>query len=227
VTLAQPVAAGRVGRMLMQPTIELVHQARTELADVEREIREHPLLDALEAGETPRASLQALAAEQQLIIPSDRRSFAQLAARFPGDPAGAFFLSMAEGEGLALGLLADFTAAVGGAPANFAPSPDCQAYPAFVAWLALNGSSTDVTLAFLANLTAWGGNCGRVAAALRSQYGLDDRAVAFFEFFASPPDDFEERALAVIDAGLAAGDDPAAARRWADLSPRRWRPQRR
>jgi hypothetical protein len=41
--------------------------------------------------------------------------------------------------------------------------------------------------------------------------------VAFFTFFASPPPGFEQRALAVIDAGLAAGDDPADARRAARL----------
>jgi hypothetical protein len=64
-----------------------------------------PFLGALEAGQAPRSALEALAAEQHLVIPSDRRSFAQLAARFPEDPAGAFFLSMAEGEGLALGQL--------------------------------------------------------------------------------------------------------------------------
>lgn len=59
---------------------------------------------------------------------SDRRSFAQLATRFPADPAGAFFLSMAEGEGLALGLLQNFATAVGVGPdwlAAYEPSPDC------------------------------------------------------------------------------------------------------
>src|SRR5215218_1028575 len=195
---------------------ELLEQASAEVADVERLIREHPFLEALEAGQASRSALEALAAEQHLIIPSDRGSFAQLAARFPEDPAGAFFLSMAEGEGLAFGLLHDFAAAVGVGKERLAtsePSPDCQAYPAFVAWMALNGSSTDVALSFLANLAAWGANCGRVAVALRQRYGLDEGTVAFFTFFASPPPDFEQRALAVIDAGLAAGDDPAHARR--------------
>jgi TENA/THI-4/PQQC family len=194
----------------------LLDGARADLAGVERAIREHPFLDALDAGEVSRDALAALAGEQRLIVSSDRRSFAHLAARFPEDPAGAFFLSMAEGEGVALGLLRDLAAGLE-APeerlAAYEPIPDCQAYPAFVAWLALNGSRSDVALAFLANLSAWGANCARVAAALRERYGLDDGAVAFFAFFASPPADFEPRALAVIDAGLAAGDDPALARR--------------
>jgi thiaminase len=203
----------------MHPSItgpELLDRARADLAEVERAIREHPFLDALESGQAPHHALQALAGEQHHIIPSDRRSFAQFAARFPADPAGAFFLSMAEGEGLALGLLQDFAAAVGVDEQwlmAYEPSPDCQAYPAFVAWLALNGSSADVALAFLANLEAWGANCSRVADALRRRYGLDETAVAFFTFFASPPPGFEQRALTVIDAGLAAGDDPAHARR--------------
>jgi thiaminase len=195
---------------------ELLDQARSDLTEVERSIREHPFLDALESGRAPRGALEALAGEQRFVIASDRRSFAQLTARFPADPAGAFFLSMAEGEGLALGLLQDFATAVGvdeTSLAAYEPSPDCQAYPAFVAWLALNGSSTDVALAFLANLAAWGANCGRVADALRRRFGLDEAAVAFFTFFASPPPGFEQRALTVIEAGLAAGDDPRRARR--------------
>ena len=88
-----------------------------------------------------------------------------------------------------------------------------QAYPAFVAWLALNGSRADVVLAFLANLAAWGENCGQVAAALREAYGAGEDTVAFFDFFATPAEDFEARALEVLDEGLAAGDSPVLARR--------------
>jgi hypothetical protein len=91
---------------------ELLARARDELVGVARAIRAHPFLDELEAGRAPRAALETMAAEQQLVIASDRRSFAQLAARFPSDPAGAFFLSMAEGEGVALGPLADHCAAL-------------------------------------------------------------------------------------------------------------------
>ena len=42
----------------------------------------------------------------------------------------------------------------------------------------------------------WGENCSNVAAALREAYGAGNDAVAFFDFFASPPADFEPRALA-------------------------------
>jgi hypothetical protein len=93
------------------------------------------------------------------------------------------------------------------------PHPGIQAYPAFVAWLALNGSRADVVLAFLSNLAVWGDNCAAVAATLRDAYDADDAAVAFFDFFANPPAGFEARALAVLEEGLAGGDSPVSARR--------------
>ena len=76
---------------------------------------------------------------------------------------------MAEGEGVALDKLRGLAGWLGMTDAELRahePHPGAQAYPAFVAWLALNGSRADVALACLANLAAWGENCGKVAAAL-------------------------------------------------------------
>jgi hypothetical protein len=195
---------------------QLVARTADELAGTAAAIRSHRFLDRLRAREVPDARLRALAGEQHAIVSSDRRSFAQLAARFPAGLAGEFFLGMAEGEGVALDKLrglAGWLGMTGDEVRAHEPHPGAQAYPAFVAWLALNGSRADVVLAFLANLAAWGENCGQVAAALRTAYGAGDEAVAFFDFFASPPEDFEDRALAVLDEGLAAGDSPVLARR--------------
>lgn len=195
---------------------ELVAQTRRELAQTAEEIRSHRFLTLLRNREVPDERLRALAGEQQAIVSSDRRSFAQLAARFPAGLAGTFFLGMAEGEGLALDKLQGLAGWLGltddGLRA-YEPHPGAQAYPSFVAWLALNGSRADVVLAFVANLAAWGENCEQVAAALRDSYGAGAEATAFFDFFAHPPEDFEPRALAVLDEGLAAGDSPVLARR--------------
>ena len=111
--------------------------------------------------------------------------------------AGAFFLGTAEGESVALDKLRGLCAWLGMTDDKLRahePYPRAHAYAAFVAWLALNGSRADVVLAFLANLAVWGENCGKVAAALREAYRAGDAAVAFFDFFASPPTDFEARA---------------------------------
>ncbi|MGQ0716529.1 MAG: transcriptional regulator [Pseudonocardiales bacterium] len=195
---------------------ELVAQTQRELVETADAVRSHRFLARLRARDVPVARLRALAGEQHAIVSSDRRSFAQLATRFPAGLAGEFFLGMAEGEGLALGKLRGLAGWLGQTEDDLRahePHPGAQAYPAFVAWLALNGSRADVVLAFLANLAAWGENCGQVAAALREVYGAGADAVAFFEFFANPPEDFESRALAVLGEGLAAGDSPVLARR--------------
>jgi len=145
--------------------------------------------------------------EQRAIIRSDRRSFDHLAGRFPTAPAGSFFGDMAAGEVEALRLLERFAAVVG-LGAGYEPLPGCQAYPAYVAWLALNGSPADVALALLANLDSWGRSCGRMRDALRPVYGAD--AVAFFDYFARPPVGFEQRALTLVTAGAQASARRAA-----------------
>ncbi len=188
---------------------ELLAAVRAELAPVERALAGHRYLAELEAGRVADGSLRAFAGEQRAIITGDRRSFEHLAGRFPQPPAGPFFADMAAGETEALQLLARFAAAVG-ASDDYEPLAGCQAYSAFVAWLALNGSPADVALAFLANLEAWGCSCARMRDALGPIYG--DEAVAFFDFFAQTPPGFEERALALVATG-----DPASARRAARL----------
>jgi hypothetical protein len=100
---------------------------------------------------------------------------------------------------------------------RYEPQPGCQTYAAYVAWLALNGAQGDVALALIANFGAWGSYCGAVAEALRSRYGLDDKACAFFDFFATPVPEVEEQALAVARASMAAGEPPQLARRYARL----------
>jgi thiaminase len=187
----------------------LLDELLSELAPVEAAIRGHRYLDSL-AVALPR-SLELFASEQYSILASDRRSFAQLAARFPAGAAGDLFLVLAEGEGQALArllLLAEELGLDEDRLRTYEPLPTAQAYPAYVAWLALNGSRADVALAFLANLAAWGDNCARMAETLRGRHDT-----AFFDFFAEPAPSFQERALAVADEGLAAGESPERARR--------------
>ena len=183
---------------------ELLERARVELAALEASIAAHPFLEALERGGVSDATLRAFAGEQYAILHSDRRSFAHLASRFPEPPAGDLFLELAVGEGTALEHLRAFAASLGldeDALRTHEPRTETQAYPAFVAWLALNGSRADVALAFLANLEAWGASCARMAGALDGRFD-----VAFFEFFAQTPPGFEQSALAVIAQGLDAGE---------------------
>ncbi|QFG26336.1 transcriptional regulator [Actinomadura sp. WMMB 499] len=196
----------------------LVARARRE---VEAGAGGNRFLDLLEAGDLPRERLVWMAVEEYRIVRSDQRSFALLAARYPDPPSGDLFLELAQGEGRALNLLDGFAAALGESEKNLNardPLPFAQAYPAHLAQRAAFGTATEVALAMLVNLEEWGGYCARTAHALRGRYGFPEEAVAFFSFFAEPPPGFGERALAVVAAGLDAGDDPVEAVRCARLT---------
>jgi hypothetical protein len=196
---------------------------RTTTADLAPDPRTNPLVPRIADGTALRPTLAALALEQTWVIPADRRAFLHLAERSATtDPeAAAFFRALAEGEALAGERLTVFARACGVDEAretSYEPLPGCQAYPAYVAWLALNASPADVVLALTANFSAWGGYCATIATALREQYGFTDEACAFFDFFAEPSPELESQATAAVQAGLDGGRlDETSAHRYGRL----------
>ncbi|WP_317619900.1 transcriptional regulator [Streptomyces sp. CBMA156] len=176
------------------PILDQIQGLRAELAPGDTA---PALVTALAGGTAPRSATAELAAQQQRIIRSDRRSLLLLAARCADRPVGAWFAALADGESAALHTLPALGAAVGldpGALESRPPLPGCQAYPHFLAWLALNGEPDAVAVALVTNFTAWGGYCAAIAHALRHRYGLSDEACAFFDFFAQPPAELEQQA---------------------------------
>ncbi len=180
------------------------------------------LLPLIARGAARRETLAVLALEQREVIAADRRAFLRLAMGIPPlersrewgrsveeEAAGeAFFTLLARGEELAAERLAAFAEACGvdeARAAAYEPLPGCQAYPAYVAWLAVNGSPADVVLALNANFSAWGGYCAVIAEALRRHYGFSDEACGFFDFFAEPAPALEQRAREAVQAALDAG----------------------
>ncbi|MFF5969329.1 transcriptional regulator [Streptomyces collinus] len=180
---------------------------RTTTAALAPDPEANPLVPRIAAGTAPLAALAALALEQSWVIPADRRAFEHLAVRSAAaDPqAAAFFTTLAEGEALAGERLVAFARACRAQEASYEPLPGCQAYPAYVAWLALNAAPADVVLALTANFSAWGGYCATIATALREHYGFTDEACAFFDFFAEPSPDLDRLAVAAVEAALDAG----------------------
>jgi hypothetical protein len=194
---------------------ELLDQIQAELAPHDDDNRLVPLISA---GRAPRAVFAAIAAEEQRITRSDWRSFHALAARSDEPHARAFFGGLAPGEQQALGMLDALVAVAGADQGTELPRPGCQAYPAYVAWLALNGEPSEVAAGIYANFAAFGRYCKAVAAGMREHYGFADDACAFFDFFAADVPEIEQQALAAIQAGLDAGRlDPGEARLFARL----------
>jgi TENA/THI-4/PQQC family len=181
---------------------DLLDTARRQLEPDEDANRLVPLIAT---GQAPRTVLAALAAEQHHVITSDWRSFLTLAARSETPAGRELYTSLAQGETLALSHLRSLAAACDldqAALDGYEPQAGCQAYPAYLAWLALNAHPTEALIAIVANFTAWGTYCATIAAALRRHYGFDDRACAFFDLFATPSPELEQQALAAVEAGL-------------------------
>jgi hypothetical protein len=171
---------------------------------------DNPLLPLIASGAADRATLAVLALEQHLVIGSDHRSFARLAQRAATEaPAGAsFFRLLADGEAVAAGHLTAFARACGvdeERAAAHEPLPGCQAYPSYVARLALEAEPADAVLALTANFASWGGYCAVIAQALRHHYDFGDDACAFFDFFAEPSPDLEKSARTAVEEGWEAG----------------------
>ena len=199
---------------------KFVDGVRHELQPVSTKILNHRYLQALEAGRIERGQLRIFAGQQSHIIGSDLRSVAQMVARAGSERSQAFFLELLEGERAALKALELFNAGVAaapGTPVSDDPLPGAFAYCAFVAWLSLYASEAEFAGALLINLPVWGTNCGRMADALRSKYGLSEAEVSFFTLFSAAPTGFEERAATVIAEGLAQGVATTKIRRAASM----------
>ncbi len=189
---------------------ELIAETRARLKAVEDKLFAHPYLSAVEEGRITKERLRIFAGEQYYIINSDLRSVALLVSRQGHGPSRDFFLGALQGEAAARDALLAFARALEMSEDDlraYEPMPGCQAYPAYVAWLAAYGSAADFAAAFLVNLPAWARSCARMSAALKGKYGLSSEAVAFFDLFAAPAPEFEADSLRVIQDGLDRGVD--------------------
>lgn len=198
----------------------LLDEARKAIATTEERIRRHPYLEALEARRVEKGKLALFAGQQCHIIDSDLRSVALIVSRAESQGARDFLAGMLQGERAALTALGAFGQALGLSSQQLhaaEPLPGAFAYSAYVNWLATYGTAAEFVGAFLVNLEAWGGNCGRMSRALQGAYGLSEKDVAFFDLFAGAPPGFEEQGLAVVEEGLGQGADPVRIRRAARL----------
>ncbi|MEV6977622.1 transcriptional regulator [Kitasatospora sp. NPDC093806] len=199
-------------------TEQQLQDLRAELAPEDE--RPPTLVAAFATGRGRLGVLAELAAQQRRIITSDRRSLLLLATRRADTPLGAWFAGLADGESAALRTLPALATACGLSPEEAAarpPLPGCQAYPAYLAWLALNGQPTAVAGALVANFAAWGGYCATLAGALRRFHGLGEEACAFFDFFAQPATALERAAAEAIGPGGLTAPELDAAREYGRL----------
>ncbi|MFQ5914773.1 MAG: transcriptional regulator [Nitrospinota bacterium] len=204
----------------MSDARRLFSEMRKEMASLEERIRNHPFVEGVESGNVPREVLPIFAGEQYHIIESDLRSVANLLSRHPESPAHEFFWDTLQGEKAALDKLLRFGEALDlsrEALSDHEPDPQAHAYTAYMAWLGAYGAAGEVAAAFALNFAAWGANCARMSSGLRQHYGFSSEDVGFFDLFANPPGDLEDRAAEIVDRDLASGLPPRRVKRSARL----------
>src|SRR3990170_6412389 len=184
---------------------ELIAETRAQLKAVEDKLFAHPYLSAVEEGRIAKEKLCLFAGEQYYIINADLRSVALLVSRQGHGPNREFFLGALQGEAAAGDALLAFARALEMSEddlRSYEPKPGCQAYPAYVAWLAVYGSAADFAAAFLVNLAAWGSSCARMSAALKGRYGFLPEGGGVFHPFSPPAPPVAADSLRVIQHGL-------------------------
>lgn len=187
---------------------ELIESVRNQLAPLRDRVQHHPYLRRVQESRLDPQQLQPLVAEQFLTVSSDLRSLAGMVSRFGGSPSAALFLDLLDGERAALQALPALAAAVGmgaGELEAYEPLAGARAYSTYTAWLAARASEAEIAAAFVVNFRNWSESGARLSRVLRGRYGLSGDQAAFFELFAEPDEEFEGRALDVVDAGLASG----------------------
>jgi hypothetical protein len=95
----------------------------------------------------------------------------------------------------------------------------CRAYPAFVAWLALNAEPVDAAVALAACRPAWTASFAGIGRSLRehSGYRLGERACAFFDLMAAPDLQSEDQVISLLEGKMGAGQPLVRANGYARL----------
>ena len=204
----------------------ILDRLRSEAFNISTEaaLASHPYIEAAENGELTLKQRRAFVQEQYAIQHSDAISFACLAghqgfmppsladALLPdpavGRSADDLFQFLLGGELFAHKLLLQCAAKLGideSGLKNHQTAPLAQAFPSYLARLALSGNRAAGAAACAVNFPAWGKMCKRLVEALGNPEngygydGVDDPALGFINFFATPINNLDEMAVAIIE----------------------------
>ena len=204
---------------------ELLERLRTEPFNIltEEKLAAHPYVHAAEQGTLTIEQRRAFAQEQYHIQLSDAISFSALAGHTGFVPVSLtdtsipkavrnendLFQFLLGGELYASKLLLQYAQKLGldeNSLKRHQTSALAQAYPSYWSRLALSGNRAAGAVACAVNFPAWGRMCQRLLQALADRTkeygyadGVDDPALAFVKFFATPIDNLDEMAIAIIE----------------------------
>jgi thiaminase len=167
---------------------QLIASLRSELQPIMDSIRNHPYLDALEAGRVPRDSLRIFAAQQYHIVTNGIMNIALITARFGNLPSREMLNFFLQAEFEVNRAVLEFAAALPMSEAELKAAPllaGALPFSYFETYLCFYRSDAELITAFLFDAEVWIANARRVSRALQEHYGFDHQAVRFFEMYAN------------------------------------------
>ncbi|GBC71069.1 hypothetical protein HRbin02_00847 [Candidatus Calditenuaceae archaeon HR02] len=179
---------------------DLIENLRRELEALNRRIENHPFLTEAERGLLPKEKLRLFVENQYYIVYHDLRSLAVMVSRASHPDEADYLSRLKQGDLAAFQTLLKLGEELKAPFKEFSELrvlPGAVAYTHYLAWLALYGGICEQVAALVVNLPVWGRACGRLASALRENYGV--RSTDFLDAFANPPSWIEEEGGRILE----------------------------
>ncbi len=186
---------------------QLISELRVELREIMETIRNHPYLEALEAGRVSRENLRRLAAQQYHIVTNGIMNIALITARFGNLPSRETLNFFLQAEFEVQKAVVEFAKAVGLEESDLKAAPllaGALPFSYFETYLCFYRSDAELITAFLFDAEVWIANARRVSSALQTHYGLRQSDVRFFEMYANYQAS-EEQVIPPVEAALGRG----------------------
>ncbi len=185
----------------------LLQKLEQDLDPLMKRILTHRYLEALEQRKVSREALRQLAIQQYFIVTNGIRNIALLVSRFGDQPSRTALNGFLQAEFTVHDALRKFVRAAGVDEQDLSRAsvlPKALMFSYYETYVCLYGSDADLITAFYFDARVWIKNAGRVANALKTQYGYPAGDVAFFELYANYQPS-EKDVLPWIEAALERG----------------------
>jgi len=178
--------------------MNILEEIRKELANINQQILNHPLLKVAEEGKLKRKTIEAIAVNQWYIVNHDVRSIAIGFSRSNLDELD-LFKTFLDGDYRALKelekLMRELNLEIKD-PLLYNDSPQAVSYTHYLSWLANYVEPSEFLFALIVNVPVWASVVTKIGDLLRERYGVKE--TGFFDSFKGPYEELEKRISSLV-----------------------------
>lgn len=184
----------------MNSSVNILEAIRKELAEMNQQILNHPLLKVAEEGRLKRKTIEALVINQWYIVNHDLRSLAIGLSRSKRLEELDLFKEFLDGDYKALKelekLMKELNIEIKD-PLLYNISPQAVSYTHYLSWLANYVEPSEFLFALIVNITVWASVITRLGDILKEKYGIKE--TGFFDEFKGSYEEIEKRISSLVD----------------------------